>query len=755
MKKHIRLFLTVILISAIILPVGIFNYTIPVNAQEEIITMAEHDILIDPNGEIKTIEQAQKILRTREDRGSDDNVTVWIKGGTYPQPLSFTSYDRQNVTYRNVPGEEAIISGAKEITGWQKDTVNGVDCWSVTVNGYFTSLYHPTEQISRPRYPAEGYFTVDSVNGAKKIPTPEENKHYNDTFLSFFAKSGEIKHPLYNVTDINLRILHFWKDDLSNLTSYDNSTRELVFDIPTTFTVNPGDRYYLENVFEELKLPGQWYLDRQNQKLYYIPFDGEDITKTVLYSTTDERMITVDGAENITFQGITVKNTAWSIPMPSFLGIFGKEGPQGAYSLNPCVSISNSRGILFDKCKFNNIGSTAIKFEVNVQDSGVTNCEFTYIGGNVIMIFGDRSLLHDNPRFIKNITVHKNLIAHFGRRFFQGAGVILYYGQNVEISNNEIYDGYNAGVSSGMSWGYEEYRTDYVTIKNNLIYDLGHGMLEDWGGIYSLGYQPNSIITGNIVYNIINNPQGNWGTFGIYLDEGSTGMKVEKNLVYNCGTTTFYQNYGKDNIVRNNIFAFGRWGQTFIYKKEDHNSLNLERNIIVSDNQLMYRSVHKDQFRDDGNLYYNYYNPETVMSSEVDYNRGFAYMQDLGYYKNGIIADPLFKDALNFDFTLDPNSPAVKELGFEIWDYAEAGRKNIEEDSPVTFIVNSNTEQSAAKESTSEFEAETIFESTSDSANNPETDGKRNYLKWILAAGGVLLAGAGAFIFTKKIFKRK
>jgi len=47
----------------------------------------------------------------------------------------------------------------------------------------------------------------------------------------------------------------------------------------------------------------------------------------------------------------------------------------------------------------------------------------------------------------------------------------------------------------------------------------------------------------------------------------------------------------------------------------------------------------------------------------------------MGYYRNGVFRNPLFADTMNYDFTLDPNSPAIEKIGFEPWDYSVAGRE--------------------------------------------------------------------------------
>jgi len=680
--KHALKTLTAIFLAAILLS-SICGIT--ASASEGDLAMGTGDILVDPRGEIKTIAAAQQALRAQ---GGTEPVTVWLKGGTYTGPVAVTAEDRPNVSFRSVPGEKAVLSGAREITGWQADTANGVACWSTQLEqgDYFTSLYHPDSerQLSRPRYPAEGFLFVGSVEGARELPVETHDINYFRAYTSFFARPGDLR-QFYALGDVTLRVLHFWKDEITDLVSFDAASNELAWKRPSAMTVRKDDRYFLENVFEELKSPGQWYLDRAGAKLCYIPFPGEDMAKTVLYAGVNERLLTIDGAQNVAFRDLTIENTAWNMPVSSYGGVDDRDSTQAAYDVHPCVLVTNSTGVNFEGCKFGRIGSTALKFGANTHNSGVTGCEFTNIGGNAVFIHGD----YNAPN--SGITVKDNLIAHYGRRFFNAIGVLNIHAHHVEIANNEIFDGYYSAISSGWVWGYSSNPTDYVTIADNLIYNIGQGWLSDMGGIYTLGMQPHSIIRGNVIHDVAADPlQGGYGGWGIYPDEGSTGQLIEKNLVYHCGSQSFHQHYGRENIVRNNIFAFSGEGQIRVSRKEEHTSIFLEGNIIVSAGQPLYTSVVKGKFRDGNNLYYDYSCPRFPYSVTNDGQPGSTFwerlvkffserkgvlsMRWMGYYKDGLFADPLFADAKNFDFTLPPDSPAITRLGFEPWDYSAAGR---------------------------------------------------------------------------------
>lgn len=271
-------------------------------------------------------------------------------------------------------------------------------------------------------------------------------------------------------------------------------------------------------------------------------------------------------------------------------------------------------------------------------------------------------------------------IKKYGRISNNAVGVLLIHAADCEISHNEIHDGWYTGISVGWVWGYSDNPTNGIKISNNLIYNIGNGWLSDMGGIYTLGVQPDTVISGNIIYNVgCYSGNGGYGGWGIYLDEGSSGITVENNLAYDCSSQAFHQHYGQDNIIRNNILAFGGEGQFRISRKEDHNLLYLYNNILVGYGTPMYcRTTEKDWFTDNGNIYWDYKTEGNVYSgkSTKPFEReSLVIMTAKGYYNNATYADPLFRDAENRDFTLAENSPAI-ETGFVPWEY-DAGTRTL------------------------------------------------------------------------------
>lgn len=665
--------------------------------------MGSNDLVVAPDGNdtnpgtleapLKTFEKAKEMLK---DENASGAVTVWFREGTYEitDTVEFTSADKSDVLYRSYPDEKVVFSGAKEISGnWSETVINGVNAFVTDMpvesdNDYFRSLFKDGNRLARSSYPKSGVF---KVSGEPLADESVPGSHAPDFFfhaLAFYANKNDII-DFENPTDVDVRIMHFWRDDLLPIHSVNTETGRIQITKPSAMRIRVEDNFVYENVKEALSLPGEWYLDRSEEKLYYIPQVGDTLENTVLYAGINEQLITLNGAADISFQGINFENTDWdhvdgthsgkvfAPTHPMYQTIkYGADHPQAAYEVPAAIYISSSSDINFTDCRFENISYTAVKFDKASKNCNVTSCMFNEIGANAVFIHGDFVV----PATTKNINITDCHINKYGRIFNNAIGILLTHAIDCDLTNNEIHDGWYTGISVGWNWGYSPNSTNNINISNNLIYDIGNGWLSDMGAIYTLGIQPDTVISGNVIYNVgCDEGRYGYGGWGIYLDEGSSGMLVEKNLVYDCSSQTFHQHYGKDNIVRNNIFAFGGDGAFRITKNEDHNSLTLSDNIFVTDNATMYAlTTDPDWFVDDSNLYWDYKHGGNVYSGDsmsFFERKSMVIMTARGYYNNAVFADPMFKDAANRDFTLALNSPAL-ETGFEAFEY-NAGTKTL------------------------------------------------------------------------------
>ncbi len=665
--------------------------------------MGKNDLIVAPDGNdnnagtldapLKTFEKAKELLKNKT---TDETITVWFREGAYfiEDTVEFSAEDKSNVIYRSYPDEEVSFTGAKEISDWSETTVNGVNAFvtDIEINSdddYFHSLFKDGKRLSRPNYPKTGLLKIaDPKTDEAMIPDHNENFFTNSAV--FYAHKQDVLN-FSNMQDVDVRIMHFWCDELLPVHSIDTESGRVETQKPTAMTVRVDDNYIFENVKEALSQPGEWYLDRSEGKLYYIPEEGDTVESTVLYAGKTEKLLTFKNSENITFRGINFEQTDWDY-IGKTDGTYNNEFPtdhplfknlkynsnhtQAASDVPAAINISASYGINFVDCLFKNISYTAIKFESASQNCNIESSEFEEIGANAIYIHGD----YVAPATTKNINVKDCHINRYGRIFNNAIGILLTHAINCELSNNEIHEGWYTGISVGWTWGYGDNPTNGIKIINNLIYDIGNGWLSDMGGIYTLGIQPDTVISGNVIHNVgCDEGSYGYGGWGIYLDEGSSGMLVENNLVYDCSSQTFHQHYGKDNIIRNNIFAFGEEGAFRITKNEEHNSLTLTNNIFVTDNATMYAlTTERDWFVDDSNTYWDYKHGGNVYSGDsmsFFERKSMVIMTLRGYYNNAVFADPMFKDPESRDFTLALNSPAL-DTGFVPWEY-NAGTKTL------------------------------------------------------------------------------
>jgi len=168
------------------------------------------------------------------------------------------------------------------------------------------------------------------------------------------------------------------------------------------------------------------------------------------------------------------------------------------------------------------------------------------------------------------------------------------------------------------------------------------------------------VIRNNVFHDIWSSTYGGWA---IYFDEGSTGVVAENNVAYRCKSNGFHQHYGKNNTLRNNIFALSQEAQIARTRKEDHFTLAFERNIVYwKEGKLLSGNWDGDQFRWEKNLFWNPAGTKGLPEA----------WKEKGLDKESVIADPLFVDPDKGDFTLKPDSPALK-LGFQPIDVSKVG----------------------------------------------------------------------------------
>ncbi|GAB4460623.1 MAG: right-handed parallel beta-helix repeat-containing protein [Armatimonadaceae bacterium] len=618
------------------------------------------------DGPFATLEQARLSLRRL---AAQKPRTVLVRGGFYPLTQTFVLNSEDSgsadapVVYAAYPGETPVFSGGVPLAGWKRVAPR---IWETTVpeatggRWRFQQLYVDGERRFRPRVPANGYFFI-----ADELPPSPKTD--GKGFDQFRYRPGDIYTSWQNRRDIEVLPFHLWTMSRFPIGDIDPATQTLTVTGQTRntqwFSKMPRNgRYLVENVQEAIGAPGSWYLDGTTGVVTYVQLDRENPDKpdkTQIIAPRLEKLVEVNGASHVRFEGLTFAHSAW------YIAPEGNSFVQAEVPVSSAVTLTGARDITFARCTFRNLGNYAVHFARGTQRCRLDGCELLDLGGGGVKM-GEMQNFDDPEQLASHNTVRDCLIAEGGRVHTASVGIWIGHSPHNTIEHNEIVDFYYTGISIGWSWGYNPSGAHHNTIAYNHIHKIGQGVLSDMGGIYTLGVSPGTVLHHNRIHDIQSIEYGGWG---IYFDEGTTGMVAENNVVYNTTSAPFHQHYGKENIVRNNILAFGKEAQLMRTRAEDHLSFTLENNIVYfSEGPLLGSNWQGDRFQLNRNLYWHAGNePITFAGATLEEWKA------RGFDSGSLIADPRFVAPERGDFTLKPDSPALK-LGFRPIDIRKAGR---------------------------------------------------------------------------------
>ncbi len=640
------------------------------------------------SGPVKTIETALRHITELRDMGCMQPVTIYMMGEEYIVPKTIKiEKNMGNITFESFDEKKTVIRAGGRLENFYETEFNGVKCIAAKVPEEFIpyDLFVNGKRAELTRYPEEGYLYPEET-GSKTMQLYDCSDWFiaEEKDRSFFEKS--------DLEDAVISFNHYWVDEHTAVESYCPKTGKVIMTKIPRFTIFSKNRskngtttsnveystmeYYIENVRSMFRKENQWYYDKKEGIVYYIPENGKAIDELEIFMPYTDHIFNID-ADRVNF-----KNLGFEYTSSKYGSDETEEKTQKLYACDKqsvwlaggVINFNNASNCTIADCSFMHYGLYGVVVGEGCHNININGNTFFDCGAGGVKIFGSNEP-EEEKKYTYGNSITNNTITHCGIRHAAGCGVLVMHSFENKISHNEICYTYYTGISVGWVWGYFYSNTHDNIIEKNHIHHIGQGALSDMGGIYLLGPQSNSFVTGNLIHDC---RCRYYGGQGIYIDEGTSYVTLENNICYNVDSCAINLHFGFMNVTRNNILEAGDKGALNHWRQELHIGEVEYRNILYSkNNRPLYGAAGEDvvidSFISDNNLLYAFGQDEPTMYIQNGVRKYYDdALREHELNAGGIIADPEFADLENGDFTISDNSPA-KKLRFRNIDMSDVG----------------------------------------------------------------------------------
>jgi len=712
-------------------------------------TQAQQTLYVSPqakqggNGTIQAPFSSLPVALSMVKESLQQKVNIVLRNGKYflDSTLLITSAVLQDhsLSISAYPGEKVIISGAKKLslvwTNWKEKIIKA----DIGKGLIIDQLYCNGRALPMARYP--NYDANQRVfNGtATDAISKERIKKWADPESGYVhaMHQGEWGGFHYRITGVDekgqLKMDGGWQNNRPS----------------------PMHKEYrfVENIFEELDAPGEWYYNSTSGILYYYPWPKADLKKSVFEYARLNGLIHVKGSEeeavkNVSINGITFTQTNrtfmltkepllrsdWTIYRGGAILMERAEN----IKISGCsfdqlggnaIFVSNyNRQVSIEGNEIKNIGATAIAF---VGDPGAVRSPSFQYGHSVPLNKIDKEPGPKTNNYPAQCTAYNNLVHDIGKIEKQVAGMQISMAMDIHVSHNTIYNVPRAGINIGDGcWG--GHLIEYNDVFNTVLETGDHGAFNSWGRdrfwvpdiktVDSIVEQNPGMPFWDVVKLITlrNNRFHCEHGWDIDLDDGSSNYIIYNNVCLNGGLKL---REGYNRIVENNIMINNSFHPHVWYAK----SMDVFKHNIIS----------------------THYAPIGINSWGKEVDSNFFLMQaslslarQNNTDRNSLSGDPLFVNLSAGDYRAKKNS-LVLSTGFKNFAMDSFGVINpaLKNKAAKTPVPNSQTLKSAGKGETFEWLGSTV--------KNIETLGERSAVG-LYDQNGVLVLKAPAATLAAK-----
>jgi hypothetical protein len=556
------------------------------------------------------------------------------------------------------PGADAVLTGAIQLPtlDWQP-WQDGI--WRARYTGQtFQRLWLGTQALVRARYPNLDP-TQTGFGGAADATAPERVARWHDP-------AGAVLHALHGLQwgGVQVPILGKKADGSLNYGAQVGNNR----------VMSPSERdRYVENVFEELDAPGEWFHDVKQGWLYFKPLTAAKPPALGFRAGVHEALIRIEG-HSAEVAHVQIRQLHFKETEPTFLkAVEPLLRSDWSFYRVGAVTIENAHDIRIEDSDFTDLGGHAVVVSGRAQRVAVVGNHIHDIGGTAVAFVGrpeavrsplfeyyqrlelsaiDRTPGPKSDAYPQDSEASDNLIHNIGLIDRQATGVEISMAARITVDHNSIYHMPRAGINIGDgNWGGHHITANDVFDTVRLTGD--HGSFNSWGrdrfwhpdraemDRRAAAHPELSLL--DAVEPIVmrrNRFRCDHG-WDVDLDDGSSNYLIEENLMLAGGLKL---REGFQRIVRNNILVnssfhphvwFANSGDVF------------ESNLVMAAHQPVEikrwgRSVNRNLF-----------------VAEADLQRARA----LGIDADSVAGDPRFADPAHGDYTVT-NTALAAAVGF-------------------------------------------------------------------------------------------
>ncbi|WDE96467.1 right-handed parallel beta-helix repeat-containing protein [Lentisphaera profundi] len=661
------------------------------------------------------LEQARDAIRGLSLKEKQEDITVYLRGGTYQLKKTFllntqdSALDGFKITYSAYKNEVPVLSSAVKITGWKKSSA--ISHLNEKAHGQVWEADIPTS-IKNPRVLFDGdtwqpRSSSDSFLGkpydherADSMGPLYEKDLWTCKKVPWDPKFDYIFRNWDNIQDIECAVVPVpWTMSLIQLKEINLKERYVTMAFHANAAAYGKKNFctnWLQNSVDFISEPGNWASNTKSGKVYYWP-KGDQPSPEMSFPALDV-LVKVEGdidyegpvdtpVRNIVFKGLTFKHAKRGDWYKDRKG-WGIQHDWDTFDFdNALLRFRGAENCEVTACQFTATGGTGMRLDLHAQNIDINNNLISYTGHMGILLCGYGPGTKDVNR---NNIISNNIIHHVGEIIWNGHGIFAWQSGSNKIINNTIHDVPRKGIGlcgvrcqmfmAPDKWWDEGCKT----IRWHEIKDfLGDELSLNDGRVYAERCAPflharNNIVENNLISNALR--RLNDGA-ALNVSGAGKGNIVRHNMVRDLvrhnlvGIRT--DDWQRDTLIINNIVMNNPHGRAFVLKDRNIFINNIVYNVgqmITNRPYPKQEGFVNSQFI--GNIVVNATKYGGILKQSTfkdniyffaDAEKGILRHKKKGADDTSTIADPLFADPANGDFTLSPDSPALK-LGFKPFD---------------------------------------------------------------------------------------